>query len=110
MAFLASTAFWQVQAQGEILQADGVFSACTDFQDGDIYADTGGIAANYQSNENLSMELVAPAGETLTVEFTTFNTEANWDSLTVTGDTGGFDGTYDGTAIPPTMNCSYFNY
>jgi hypothetical protein len=103
MAFLASTAFWQVQAQGEILQADGVFSACTDFQDGDIYADTGGIAANYQSNENLSMELVAPAGETLTVEFTTFNTEANWDSLTVTGDTGGFDGTYDGTAIPPTM-------
>ena len=75
MAFLASTAFWQVQAQGEILQADGVFSACTDFQDGDIYADTGGIAANYSTNENLVMELVAPAGETLTVEFTTFNTE-----------------------------------
>jgi len=49
------------------------------------------------------MELVAPAGETLTVEFTTFNTESNWDSLTVTGDTGGFDGTYDGTVIPPTM-------
>ncbi len=103
MAFLASTAFWQVQAQGEILQADGVFSACTDFQDGDIYADTGGIAANYSTNENLVMELVAPAGETLTVEFTTFNTESNWDDLTVTGDTQGFDGTYDGTAIPPTM-------
>ena len=103
MAFLASTAFWQVQAQGEILQADGVFNACTDFQDGDIYADTGGIAANYSTNENLVMELVAPVGETLTVEFTTFNTESNWDDLTVTGDTNGFDGTYDGTAIPPNM-------
>jgi hypothetical protein len=103
MAFMATTALWQVQAQGEILQAAGSYAACSDFQDGDIYADTGGIAADYQNNEFSVMELVAPAGETLTVEFTTFSVEAGWDSLTVTGDTGGFDGAYDGTTNPPTM-------
>jgi hypothetical protein len=103
MAFMASTAFWQVQAQGEIKQADGVFAACTDFQDGDIYTDTGGIALNYQNNESSTIELVAPVGETLTVDFTAFNVEASWDSLTVSGDTGGFNASYDGTTLPPTM-------
>ena len=49
------------------------------------------------------MEFQAPAGETVSIEFTSFNVEAGWDSLTVTGAGPGFDGDYDGTALPPTM-------
>jgi hypothetical protein len=37
------------------------------------------------------MVFQAPAGETVTIEFTSFQVETNWDNLTVSGDTGGFD-------------------
>ena len=103
MALIMSCTLLQVNAQVEIPQAEGLFVACTDFQDGDIYTDAGGSAANYPNSEETTMEFQAPAGETVSIEFTSFNVEAGWDSLTVTGAGAGFDGAYDGTALPPTM-------
>jgi len=103
MALIMSCTLLQVNAQVEIPQAEGLFVACTDFQDGDIYTDSGGSAADYPNGEETTMEFQAPAGETVSIEFTSFNVEAGWDSLTVTGAGPGFDGDYDGTALPPTM-------
>ena len=103
MAFIMSCTLLQVNAQNEITQADGTVNACSDFQDGDIYTDSGGSAGNYSSGESSSMVFQAPAGETVTIEFTSFQMETNWDNLTVSGDTGGFDGQYDGSSNPPTM-------
>ena len=103
MSLIMSCTLLQVNAQNEITQADGTVNACSDFQDGDIYTDSGGSSSNYSVSESSSMEFQAPAGETITIEFTSFNVEANWDSLTVSGDTGGFNGLYDGTDLPPTM-------
>ena len=103
MALFMSCILLQVNAQTEITQAGGTVNACSDFQDGDIYTDSGGSAGNYSNFESSTMVFQAPAGETVTIEFTSFQVETNWDSLTVTGDTGGFDGLYDGTSNPPTM-------
>ncbi len=103
MALFMSCTLLQVNAQTEITQAGGTVNACSDFQDGDIYTDSGGSAGNYSNFESSTMVFQAPAGETVTIEFTSFQVETNWDSLTVTGDTGGFDGLYDGTSNPPTM-------
>ena len=103
MALFMSCALLQVNAQTEILHANGTVNACSDFQDGDIYTDDGGSASNYTSGQSTSMVFQAPAGETVTIDFTSFDVEAGWDSLTITGDTGGFDGLYDGTTNPPTM-------
>ncbi|MBX2827189.1 MAG: HYR domain-containing protein, partial [Flavobacteriaceae bacterium] len=94
---------WQVQAQTEIPQADATLTAGVDFVDGDIYTDSGGSTGSYLNDELSTINFVANAGEQLIFTFTAFEVEASgggggqcWDNLTVTGDTGGFDGTYAG--------------
>ena len=103
MAFIASTFLWQMNAQTEITQQDGTLTACSDFQDGDIFTDSGGSSGSYAVNENSTLELVAQPGETVTVTFTSFSTEKAasgagdcYDFLIVSGDAGGGDGTYAG--------------
>ncbi|HEX8564015.1 MAG TPA: choice-of-anchor L domain-containing protein, partial [Flavobacterium sp.] len=85
---------------------------------GGNFVDVGGVSANYPNNTN-STVTVCPvvAGEQVTVTFTSFNTESNWDGLYVhDGDStsdpliasangpgnGGLTvpGSYWGTAIP----------
>ena len=85
---------------------------------GGIFADIQGISENYVNNSD-STVTICPAivGEIVTVTFTSFNTEATWDSLYVfdgdsinspqiastnpAGNTpGGLSGGYWGTAIP----------
>ena len=62
MALIMSCTLLQVNAQVEITQAEGTFVACTDFQDGDIYTDGGGSAADYPNSEETTMIFQAPAG------------------------------------------------
>ncbi len=103
LAFLVTCSLWQVQAQTEIPQADGTLTACVDFQDGDIYVDSGGSGADYSTSEGSTMVFQAQPGQTITVDFTSFEVEAAssncWDTLAVTGDTGGFDATYSGDDV-----------
>ena len=59
---------------------------------GGNFVDTGGIAAAYAANSNVTT-IICPTtpGEVVTVTFTSFNTEATWDGLYV----------YNGNAIVP---------
>jgi subtilisin-like proprotein convertase family protein len=92
-----------MQAQTEIPQANATLTAGTGFVDGDIYTDSGGSAGNYASNELSTLMFCGNPGETIVIDFTTFDVEASgggggqcWDNLTISGDTGGMDGTYAG--------------
>jgi gliding motility-associated-like protein len=57
------------------------------------YVDSGGIAAAYSSNENI-VTTICPnnLGDLVTVNFTSFNTEASWDGLYI----------YDGNSVTST--------
>ncbi|MCF6128632.1 fibronectin type III domain-containing protein [Flavobacterium sp. AS60] len=86
---------------------------------GGTFVDAGGPSGNYANNSNITT-IICPTnpGEIVTVTFTAFNTEANWDGLYVyDGNTvnpatqiasanpannvpGGIPGSYWGTAIP----------
>ncbi|QIE59135.1 HYR domain-containing protein [Rasiella rasia] len=101
MALLVTCCTWVTQAQTEIPQANATLTSGVDFVDGDIYTDSGGSLANYTSNEASTLDLVAGAGEIITISFTAFEVEAStgsscFDNLTVVGDTGGGDATYSG--------------
>ena len=51
---------------------------------GGNFVDTGGVAGNYSGNEDYIVTICPPnAGEYVTVTFSSFNTEANWDKLYV---------------------------
>ncbi len=85
---------------------------------GGIFSDLQGIAADYADNSDSTVTICsAVVGEIVTVTFTSFNTEINWDALYVfDGDTinspqiastntamnvpGGLAGGFWGTAIP----------
>ena len=85
---------------------------------GGIFADLQGIAANYANSSDSTVTICsAVVGEIVTVTFTSFNTEVNWDALYVfDGDSiastqiastnpaanvpGGLAGGYWGTTIP----------
>ena len=60
---------------------------------GGNYVDSGGIAAAYSSNENITITICPTnPGELVTVNFTAFNTEASWDGLYI----------YDGNSVTST--------
>jgi len=95
---------WQTQAQ--IVQPTAgttTVTAGVDFVDGDTYTDSGDVGGNYGNNELGTLVFQATAGEQVAIDFTAFDVEASggaggqcWDNLTITGDTGGMDGTYAG--------------
>ena len=59
---------------------------------GGNFVDAGGAAANYDNNSNVTTTICPTnPGEIVTVTFTSFVTEANWDGLYV----------YDGNAVTP---------
>lgn len=70
------------------------------------FYDTGGSGANYANDERYFL-LIQPAGATsISLNFTTFNTEANWDYLYIydgATNTSPLIGTYTGTASPGTV-------
>jgi len=70
------------------------------------FTDTGGSGANYANDERY-FTLIQPAGATsITLNFTAFNTEANWDYLYIyDGATNASPliGTYTGTSSPGTV-------
>src|SRR6185437_14156025 len=59
---------------------------------GNFY-DSGGSGANYNDNESFTQTITAPAGQCLSVVFTSFSTENNYDYLFV----------YDGTSTASTL-------
>jgi PKD repeat protein len=70
------------------------------------FTDTGGEGANYANDERY-FTLIQPAGATsITLNFTSFNTEANWDYLYIydgATNTSPLIGTYTGTNSPGTV-------
>ncbi len=75
---------------------------------GNFY-DSGGAAGNYTNDERL-LTLIQPAGATtITLTFTSFNIEANWDYLFIydgATTSAPLIGTYTGTSSPGTVSSS----
>jgi hypothetical protein len=74
---------------------------------GGIFTDDGGVDGNY-SNSLDTTTIICPqnAGEIVSVEFISFDTEAGWDNLTIyDGDSTAAPllGVFDGTDLPPTF-------
>ncbi len=71
--------------------------------------DSGGAGANYSNDERL-LTLIQPAGATsITLTFTSFNVEANWDYLFIydgATTSAPLIGTYTGTTSPGTVSSS----
>lgn len=71
--------------------------------------DTGGSSGNYLDDQR-TFQLIQPAGATsITLNFTSFNLEANWDYLYVydgATNTSPLIGTYTGTTLPSTITSS----
>ncbi|WP_293892047.1 fibronectin type III domain-containing protein [Flavobacterium sp.] len=67
---------------------------------GGTFTDEGGPTANYNNNSNVTT-IICPTtpGEIVTVTFTAFNTEANWDGLYV----------YDGNTVNPSTQIATAN-
>src|SRR6218665_574577 len=70
------------------------------------FTDTGGASANYANDERY-FTLIQPAGATsISLNFSAFNTEANWDYLYIydgATNTAPLIGTYTGTTSPGTV-------
>ena len=76
--------FWSAQA---IATTQALPPVC-----GGNFVDSGGTAGAYQNNENITTTICPTIpGQLVTVTFTSFNTEANWDGLYV----------YDGNTVNP---------
>jgi hypothetical protein len=75
---------------------------------GDSFFDSGTDAAEYANNENYTQVLCPnnPATETVQLTFTLFDTEEDFDFLTIYDGndvTGSEIGSYSGSALPPTI-------
>jgi hypothetical protein len=75
---------------------------------GDVFIDSGNDAAEYANNENYTQVLCPnnPATETVQLTFTLFDTEEDYDFLTIYDGndvTGSEIGSYSGSALPPTI-------
>lgn len=104
-AFLLSTtnqAFAQACDAGAYNMPNVSTTACTGF----LY-DSGGPSGNYSNNENRQFNIWPSAATTsVTLRFTSFNTEASQDIVRVyngLGGTGTLLGTFSGTSLPPSV-------
>ncbi len=74
---------------------------------GDAFLDTGGADADYSTNEDIEYSICPQiAGEVVTVTFTAFQTEANFDDMTIydgADATATELGVFDGTNSPGTI-------
>ncbi|NHN28164.1 T9SS type B sorting domain-containing protein, partial [Flavobacterium jejuense] len=95
-----------------------------DYCGGDIFYDQGGISGDYSNNSDYVITICPEnPGDQVTVDFTAFNTEANWDALYIfdgnstaapqiasTNDAGnvpgGLSGGFWGTTIPGPFTAS----
>lgn len=80
---------------------------------GGSFVDSGSVGGNYGNNENTTT-LICPTnpGDLVTVTFTSFNLESNWDFLRVyDGNSAAAPllGTYSGTTLPPAITASSIN-
>ncbi|MEE9350563.1 MAG: T9SS type A sorting domain-containing protein [Flavobacteriaceae bacterium] len=80
---------------------------------GEIFTDNGGANNNYSNNED-SVVMICPdvTGEVVTVQFTSFNVEVNFDSLKIYDGEYAYDillGEFDGTDLPPTFTSTSTN-
>ena len=80
---------------------------------GGSFVDSGSVGGNYGNNENTTT-LICPTnpGDLVTVTFTSFNLENNWDFLRVyDGNSAAAPllGTYSGTTLPPAITASSIN-
>ena len=67
---------------------------------GGTFTDAGGLTGNYPNNSNVTTTICPTnPGEIVTVTFTAFNTEANWDGLYV----------YDGNTVDPATQVASAN-
>ncbi|RKS00900.1 fibronectin type III domain-containing protein [Flavobacterium sp. 102] len=90
---------------------------------GGTYTDAGGPTANYPNGSDSTVTICPPAGQVVTVTFSAFDTETNWDALYVFDGAdinapqiastngagfvpGGLAGGYWGTAIPGPFTAS----
>lgn len=106
---LRSTLLLSFACMGLILQAqtynmtNTVVTTCSG-----IFYDDGGSSLNYGNSMNLTQTFTAPTPDyRIRVTFNTFDTEANYDSLSVYDGTttavSNFMGKYTGTFTPPTQ-------
>ena len=102
--FCAFNAFSQ-----DLNMQDGTFNRCAP----DMFFDSGGPAGTYSSNETFVTTICAEnAGEFVIIDFTSFNTQLNVDTLTIyDGDSTAAAplGTFSGVAGPGTVVASDLN-
>jgi hypothetical protein len=87
------------QAEIQHPSSNTILTASIDFQDGDIYTDSGGSVENYSVEERSTLTLCAPAGQSFSISFSSFITERDFDFLTITGSLSS-DNMYSGNDSP----------
>lgn len=92
--------------------ASGTVSTC-----GGTFYDSGGSGSAYANNQNLTQTFCSSSGNCLSVTFTSFNTQAGNDILTIYDGNSTADpviGTFSGTTNPGTISsssgCLTFNF
>jgi len=108
--------FWllklDLEAQTYTINSGGSISTCS----GTIY-DSGGSGSSYSNNENYTMTFCSSSGNCLSVVFSTFDVEDNYDKLSIyDGPTtayaliGNFDNGNPPTTINSTTGCLTFKF
>ena len=89
----------------------GPVAFATSYLCGDTMYDSGGATGNYASNEFTTVTVYPDnAGDLVTFTFLSFETEANWDTLTVYDGpdvTSTLIGVYDGDTLPDPITSSH---
>lgn len=86
---------------GDLSSIRPPFTFRTNLACGDVFTDTGGLGDDYVANENNTWMICASnPSEIIKVEFTAFNTEEDYDSLSIYSNNV-LIGSYSGTDLPP---------